>query len=184
MEPTETTETLMTTRKLSQLAIAAWRPCHWGAGPALAQHGGGGGGGGFHGGGGGGRLPWWWRRGISWRRRRSFHSGGGLRAAGALGGGYMAAAVTAAQAMAAATAGVGGVRVGRYYGGAGWLGYGLFFSTLPLAYATYYWDGVPYYYADDNYYQWDSAANAYETVEPPAAVANQVAAAAPADPPR
>jgi hypothetical protein len=52
---------------------------------------------------------------------------------------------------------------------------------LPLAYATYYWDGVPYYYADDNYYQWDSGANEYETVEPPAGVVDQVGAAAPED---
>jgi hypothetical protein len=35
---------------------------------------------------------------------------------------------------------------------------------------------VPYYYADDNYYTWDSDANAYETVQPPDQVANQVAA--------
>jgi hypothetical protein len=30
---------------------------------------------------------------------------------------------------------------------------------------------VPYYYANSNYYQWDAAANAYETVAPPPSVA-------------
>ena len=68
---------------------------------------------------------------------------------------------------------------GGYYGGyyGGWpylygaLGYGLFFGALPYAYSTYWWDGVPYYYANDNYYQWDADANAYETVAPPPAVA-------------
>jgi hypothetical protein len=53
----------------------------------------------------------------------------------------------------------------------------LLFSALPLAYATYYWDGVPYYYADDNYYQWDSTSDEYETVQPPAAVVSQAAPA-------
>lgn len=68
---------------------------------------------------------------------------------------------------------------GGYYGGyyGGWpylygaLGYGLFFGALPYAYSTYWWDGVPYYYANSNYYQWDAAANAYETVAPPPSVA-------------
>jgi hypothetical protein len=65
---------------------------------------------------------------------------------------------------------------GGYYGGWpyfwGALGYGLFFSTLPYAYSTYWWDGVPYYYANNNYYQWDTAANAYVTVAPPAGLAS------------
>jgi hypothetical protein len=56
------------------------------------------------------------------------------------------------------------------------LGYGLFWASLPLDYATYWWGGVPYYYADDNYYTWDADNNAYETVRPPDQVANQVAA--------
>ena len=65
----------------------------------------------------------------------------------------------------------------RGYGGVGWLGYGLLFSALPLAYDTYYWGGVPYYYADDNYYQWNSTADEYETVQPPAGVVSQAEAA-------
>jgi len=44
---------------------------------------------------------------------------------------------------------------------------------LPLYYDTYWWDGVPYYYADGTYYQWDPSVNEYETVAPPAQVAAQ-----------
>jgi hypothetical protein len=77
--------------------------------------------------------------------------------------------------------GYGGWRGG--YGGWGWggwgwgaLGLGLYFSALPWYYDTLWWDGVPYYYADGNYYQWDDSASAYETVNPPPEVAKQVAA--------
>jgi hypothetical protein len=150
--------------KLRQLVIAALAVFAIAAGgPALAQHAGGGGhggGGGFHGGGGGG-----------FHGGGAFHGvGGGPRGAGGYRGG--------------SHRGPGGYR-GSGYGwggyGAGWLGYGLLFAALPFAYDTYYWGDVPYYYADDNYYQWDSAANAYQTVEPPAEVADQVAASSPSD---
>jgi hypothetical protein len=159
----------MATGKLSRLAIGALAALAVaGAGPALAQRGGGGGG--FHGGGGGGAA----------------HAGAAFHGGGFHGGGFHAGGP--------GLRGPGGFRGGAYggwrgrggygwggYGGAGWLGYGLLFAALPLAYATYYWDGVPYYYADDNYYQWDSSANEYETVAPPAGLVNEVAAAAPAD---
>jgi hypothetical protein len=59
------------------------------------------------------------------------------------------------------------------------LGYGLFFATLPWYYDTYWWDGVPYYYADDVYYQWNGNAAEYESVQPPAGLAAQVQAQAP-----
>lgn len=36
-------------------------------------------------------------------------------------------------------------------------------------------DGSPYYQADDNYYQWEGAANEYETVGPPPDVRRQAA---------
>lgn len=64
---------------------------------------------------------------------------------------------------------------GRYYGGGyGWsLGYGLFFATLPFYYTTLWWDDEPFYYANDNYYQWDVAAGEYETVRPPPGAAEQ-----------
>jgi hypothetical protein len=121
-------------------------------------HGGGGGGGHFGGGGGG-------------------HFGGGGRGfagRGGYGGGYHGG-----------YGGYGGYRGGYGwrggYGGWGWggLGIGLYFATLPLYYSTLWWDGVPYYYADDNYYQWDSNVGEYETVNPPADVQRQAAALSP-----
>jgi hypothetical protein len=62
-----------------------------------------------------------------------------------------------------------------YYGGFGVLGYGLFFDALPLYYSTLWWGGSPYYYANDNYYQWNGAVSLYETVRPPRDLASQVA---------
>ncbi len=55
---------------------------------------------------------------------------------------------------------------------------GLYFATLPLYYSTLWWDGIPYYYADDTYYRWNGAVNQYETVSPPPGLANQSAAQA------
>ena len=166
----------MATGKVSRLVIGALAALAVaGAGPALAQHGGGGGGGGFHGGGGGAAFHGGGGGGFRGGGARSFHSAGGFRG-GPYGGGHGRGGYGRG-----GYGGYGGYNWGGYYGGAGWLGYGLFFSALPFAYATYYWDGVPYYYADDNYYQWDSTANEYETVDPPAAVVNEAATAAPAD---
>jgi hypothetical protein len=59
------------------------------------------------------------------------------------------------------------------------LGIGLYFATLPYYYATLWDDGVPYYYADDNYYQWDGNVGEYETVSPPPAVERQTATLSP-----
>jgi hypothetical protein len=125
---------------------------------AFAHSGGGGGGG--HGGFGGGHS------GFAGSRGFGGHYGGGYQGGhGGYRGGYR---------------GRGG-RYGGYWGwGAGYggwgLGYGLFWASLPLYYSTYWWDGMPYYYADDNYYTWNSDANAYETVQPPDQLANQVEA--------
>jgi len=71
----------------------------------------------------------------------------------------------------------GGLRGGYgYYGGGGWgvLGYGLFFGALPLYYSTLWWNNVPYYYADANYYSWNAAAGEYETIRPPPEVESQI----------
>jgi len=57
----------------------------------------------------------------------------------------------------------------------------LFFSTLPLYYSTLWWDGVPYYYGDDNYFMWNEGVGEYETVRPPPEVADQVAVQSPTD---
>ncbi|MGB6355875.1 MAG: hypothetical protein WBF21_18025 [Steroidobacteraceae bacterium] len=78
--------------------------------------------------------------------------------------------------------GYGGWR-GGYYGPWGWgwggLGLGLYFASLPLYYSTYWWNGVPYYYADNTYYRWDGTINQYETVSPPAGLQGQAGAPAP-----
>jgi hypothetical protein len=49
--------------------------------------------------------------------------------------------------------------------GWGWLPLGVYLSVLPWYYSTYWWDGVPYYYADNNYYIWDGST--YQQVQPP-----------------
>jgi hypothetical protein len=120
------------------------------SGAAFARGGGGGHGGGFHGGGMGG----------------SRGSGGG----GAYGyqGSYSGSRGAYGRWR-------GGWRGG--YGGWGWLGYGLLLSTLPYDYWTYWWDGVPYYYADDNYYLWNQTAGAYQSVAPPPGLGTQAAVA-------
>jgi hypothetical protein len=128
---------------------------------AFAQHGGGG-----HGGGGGGHA------GGGAHAVAGGHYGGGYR--GGYGGGYRGGY------------GYGGYRGGYGYGGwrggwgcCGWgwgwggLGLGLYFASLPLYYDTYYWGGVPYYYADNTYYTYDPNQRQYETVAPPQGVQDQ-----------
>lgn len=58
--------------------------------------------------------------------------------------------------------------------GFGFLGYGLFFDALPLYTSTYWWGGVPYYYANDNFYEWNEAAGQYESVRAPQNLVSQV----------
>jgi hypothetical protein len=53
---------------------------------------------------------------------------------------------------------------------------GLFLATLPFYYSTWWWNGVPYYYAYDNYYVWNTNVGAYQAVAPPPRVMNQAAA--------
>jgi hypothetical protein len=62
------------------------------------------------------------------------------------------------------------------FGGWGWPGYGLFLATLPLYYSTVWWNGVPYYYAYDNYYLWNNGMGGYSAVAPPPQVRDQAAA--------
>jgi len=71
-----------------------------------------------------------------------------------------------------------GWHAGRVLGGrayppprrAGWHvnGHGFFFASLPPYCRLAYWEGVPFYYADDLYYEWNADAGAYEQVQPPA----------------
>ena len=111
--------------------------------------------------------------------------GGGVAHGGGYGGGYHG--------------GYGGGYhggYGGYYGGYGWrggyyggwygpwawggVGLGLYFATLPLYYSTVWWDGVPYYYADNIYYRWDPTVSQYETVSPPPEIQGEAAASSPA----
>ena len=45
---------------------------------------------------------------------------------------------------------------------------GLVISVLPPYYSTVWFGGVPYYYADNVYYAWQSDQNGYAVVDPPA----------------
>jgi hypothetical protein len=44
-----------------------------------------------------------------------------------------------------------------------------------LYYSTLWWEGVPYYYADNAYYRWNGGVGQYETVRPPSQVQSQAA---------
>ena len=94
-----------------------------------------------------------------------YHGGGGGYRGGYSGGGWG-----------------GGYRGG--YGGWGWggvglglgVGLGIYYASLPFGYTTYWAaDGSPYYYGDNNYYQWDANANEYQTVSAPTEVQQQAA---------
>lgn len=45
--------------------------------------------------------------------------------------------------------------------------FGVFVPVLPAFYTTVWFGGIPYYYANDTYYQWVGAQNQYEVVAPP-----------------
>jgi len=141
--------------------------------PTFAQHGGGHGvaavghggyGGGYHGGYGGG-----YHGGYGGGYRGGY---GGYRGGYGWGGGYYGW-----------RGGYYGWRggYGGWYGPWGWagVGLGLYVATLPLYYSTVWWEGVPYYYADDVYYRWDPAVSQYETVSPPPEVHGEAAAPSP-----
>jgi hypothetical protein len=53
-------------------------------------------------------------------------------------------------------------------------GYGFYFASIPAYCTLVYWDGVPYYYADDVYYEWNSSVGAYEQVQPPAGLVESI----------
>jgi hypothetical protein len=67
--------------------------------------------------------------------------------------------------------GHGQVLDGRYNHGRYYPAFGSVVHDLPVGYHPYYstvWiGGVPYYYANDVYYAWDPALNAYHVVAPP-----------------
>ncbi len=73
------------------------------------------------------------------------------------------------------------VRGGYYYSGGIWYAprgpgfvvvgapIGVFVPVLPAYYTTVWFGGVPYYYANDTYYQWVPEQNQYVVVAPPGA---------------
>jgi hypothetical protein len=73
----------------------------------------------------------------------------------------------------------GGGYGGRDPGGWSIPGHGYFFASIPSYCKLVYWEGVSYYYADDLYYEWNGSAGAYQEVQPPAGLAEQIAAQAP-----
>jgi hypothetical protein len=165
-----------------------------GAAPALAQHGGGGGGG-HGGGGGGGHFSGGGGHAASGGHfAGGGHVGGGAHFAGGgarfAGGGHFAPGFhgTPAGFHGGGFAGHAGFSNGRFAGrgystGAFWHGgywhggfwprawygpgFAWFLPVLPLAYSTYWWGGVPYYYANDVYYTYDNSYEGYVATDPP-----------------
>src|ERR1700687_3477112 len=108
------------------------------------------------------------------------HAGGGGAHAhyaagghGGMGGAHYAAGYRGgAYGHGGAYYGRGGAYYGRgggYYGRGGYwhggygprFGWGWFLPVLPAFYATYWFGGIPYYYANDAYYTWSPEYNGY-----------------------
>jgi hypothetical protein len=162
-----------------------------GAGPAMAQHSGGGGhggGGGHASGGGGGHAA---AGGHFAGGGAHYAPGGHYAVAGAYGRGYSTAYHGGGYVGAYGRPGGyygHGYSTGAYWGGGYWhggfwprayYGYGFswFLPILPLAYATYWYGGIPYYYANDVYYTWNPSYEGYVATDPPP-VADQSGSAA------
>jgi hypothetical protein len=71
-----------------------------------------------------------------------------------------------------------GYSTGAHWGGGYWHGgfwprayygpgFAWFLPVLPLAYATYWYGGMPYYYANDVYYSWNPDYSGYTATDPP-----------------
>lgn len=58
---------------------------------------------------------------------------------------------------------------------------GIFVPVLPPFYSTLWVNGVPYYYANDTYYMWNSGLRSYEVVAPPPDPTDATTAAPPND---
>ncbi len=126
--------------------------------------------------------PWVWRGGQGY--------GGAAR-------GYGYESVYAGHLGGSRDAGGGshGYSAGAYWGGGYWrggwwprayygAGFAWFLPVLPLAYATYWYAGIPYYYyANDLYYTWSPDYNGYVATDPPPVGDPSGAAAGPDAPP-
>jgi hypothetical protein len=167
------------------LAVGALGLILAGAGPALAQHSGGGGhasGGGHVG---GGHAAVGHANGAHFAGPGHF-AGGGHVAMAYHGGSYAHGAGFAGHTGFVGGHGYstgwhggawGGWRGsawrGGYWHGGFWprafygAGFAWFLPILPLAYATYWYSGVPYYYANDVYYTWNPTYDGYVATDPP-----------------
>jgi hypothetical protein len=87
--------------------------------------------------------------------------------------------------------GRGGFYPGRFWGGGYWRGtywphcyfypgFAWFLPVLPFGYATYWWGGVPYYYANDLYYTYSPSDSGYVVTEPPPSAGDESAQPPPA----
>jgi hypothetical protein len=177
--------------------------------PVLAQgHGGGGGGG--HGGGGGGHAGGGGGHaavGHAGFAGGGHFAGGGAHAYGGAGGAHYASGYHGGAAFHGGYQGRAGYGYPGHYGGYGYgrgystgaywrggywnggfwprayygLGFSWFLPVLPLAYSTYWWGGVPYYYANDVYYTYDQSYQGYIATDPPPVADSSGAAVAPSD---
>jgi hypothetical protein len=172
---------MSTTGKRFLLAAGALASILAAAAPALAQsHGGGHAGSGGHTGG-GGHAAAAGHVGGSAHFAAAGHYGGGYAHGytGGYAGGYHGAGFASHAAYGRPGAYYGhGYSTGAYWRGGYWHGgfwprayYGLGFSwflpVLPLAYATYWYGGLPYYYANDVYYTYNPAYEGYVATDPP-----------------
>jgi hypothetical protein len=170
------------------LAVGALGLILAGAGPALAQHSGGGGG---HAGGGGGHAMGGGHAagghvggGAHYAGGAGHFAGGGHVAAAYHGGAYGHAGFAGRPGFVGGhgystgfRGGYGGWRGsawrGGYWRGGFWPGafygpgFAWFLPILPLAYATYWYSGIPYYYANDVYYTWNPTYDGYVATDPP-----------------
>ena len=170
------------------IAVAVIAAALGAAMPAMAQHSGGGGG---HGGGGGGHAGGGAHFGGGAGRSAGAHFAAGAHY-GAVGArytgtrGYVGGVHSVTPGYGARPAygypGGGfynhGYSTGAYWGGGYWrggywprayygYGYSWFLPVLPLAYATYWYGGIPYYYANDVYYTWNPDYSGYTATDPP-----------------
>src|SRR5580658_864553 len=80
---------------------------------------------------------------------------------------------------------------GGYWGGSFWprayygVGFAWFLPILPFGYATYWYGGLPYYYANDVYYTYNPSYDGYVATDPPPVAESNAPAegAAPGEPP-
>jgi hypothetical protein len=194
----------MSTKGRGFLLAASLAGLMIGAAPALAQSHGGGGGGGHAGGGGGGHMSGGGHVSGGAAHASAGHFGGGAHYAAAGGGrgyggaGYAHGYPAGFHGGAGIHGGYGhpggfyghGYSTGAYWRGGYWRGgfwprayYGIGFSwflpILPLAYATYWYGGVPYYYANDVYYTYSPSYDGYVATDPPPAADSGSAGPAP-----